>query len=240
VSFGVSVLTMLMIGSGRRGEGDEPGADGESADAEEDSGAWLGDAGKRGAFLRLLRSSRMLQFSLLITLIVNFTYAGAEQVALPVFSKATLLEGARGFGFLLAAFGGGSLVGALLSGRLFTLPNRAKAALVLGIVQGVALAAIPAGRSLWVGMAALAVAGLAGGIIDVFYVSMLQSKLPAGLLGRSMSALMLAALGVYPISVVLSGIVVQHFGPIPIFLADGTVVCIGFLVGFSSREFRNL
>jgi predicted MFS family arabinose efflux permease len=240
VSFGISVLTMVMIGSGQPGEGKDRDAGGEEADAEEDSGAWLGNANKRGAFWRLLRSSKMLQFSLLITLIVNFTYAGAEQVALPVFSKTILLEGARGFGFLLAAFGGGSLVGALLSGRLFSLPNRAKAALVLGIVQGVALAAIPAGHALSAGMAALAVAGLAGGLIDVFYVSMLQSKLPTGLLGRSMSALMLAALGVYPISVVLSGLVVQHFGPTPVFLADGTVVCIGFLVGFCSREFRNL
>ncbi|HEY6315176.1 MAG TPA: MFS transporter [Streptosporangiaceae bacterium] len=249
-TFAISVVTLSLIGTGRRGAtaasdataGTGPG-DGEAATsggAAEESGTWLGDARKRGAFWQLLRSSRMLQFSLLITLIVNFTYAGAEQIALPVFSKVTLLDGARGYGLLLSAFGGGSLVGALGSGRLFGWPNRAKLALLFGTLQGVALALIPAGHALAVGMAALAVAGICGGMIDVFYVSMLQSKLPAALLGRSMSALMLAALGVYPISVALSGLIVQHFGPTPIFLIDGAVVCAGFLIGFTSREFRNL
>jgi MFS family permease len=234
VSFGISVLTMSLIGSGPRTH-----SAGNATEVEE-PGSPQDDVRKRGAFWRLLRSSRMLQFSLLVTLIVNFTYAGAEQVALPVFSKVTLLDGARGFGLLLSAFGGGSLIGALLSGRLFGWRGRAKIALMLGILQGVALATIPIGHTLWVGIAALSVAGLAGGMIDVFYVSMLQSNLPAALLGRSMSALMLAAYGVYPVSVVVAGLVVQRFGPAPIFVADGIVVCAGFLLGFTSREFRNL
>lgn len=257
---GISALTMYMIATTL---GKAPGAlDGGTGSAaaaapDGDGAAERGDGGedaspqaepvgeqpaarRRGEFWRLLGSSRMFQFSLLITLIANVTYAGAQQVALPLFSKSVLLTGVRGYGLLLSAFGVGSLAGALLSGRMFGWPGRGKIALGLGVLQGVALTLIPLGHQLWVGMTALAVTGITGGMLDVFYLSMLQQKLPRALLGRSMSALMLTAYGAYPASVAIAAVIVDRYGVTPIFVADGLVVCASFLVGFASREFRNL
>jgi predicted MFS family arabinose efflux permease len=232
VTFGISALSLSWIRLAPTTSDEQP------EPAEEDLTA--ADDAVPMTFLGLLRTSRFLQFGLLITLIANLAYPGAEQVALPVFSKVSLGTGARGYGLLLAAFGLGSLLGVLLSGRLFTWPARGKIALTLGVVQGVALALVPAGDMLWVGLVVLAIAGVCVGMNDVFYVSMLQQRLPSALLGRSMSALMSAAYAAYPASVLISGYVVGRFGTTPILVAGGLAVSAAFLLGFFSREFRNL
>lgn len=191
-------------------------------------------------FVSMLRTSRFFQFTLLIAVIANGADAGAQQVALPVFSKVTLGAGARGFGLLLAAFGLGALLGALTSSRLFTWPARGMIALSLGVVQGLAFTLVPVGGMLWVGLVSLAVAGVCNGMLNVFYISILQQRIPAALLGRSMSALMTAIFGSYPISVLLSGYAIGQFGTTAIFVIAGSAVAAAFLLGFTSKEYRTL
>jgi MFS family permease len=232
VSFGISVLSLLWIrpvGKTSEERAEPVAADAQSTGNEAPTTFW-----------QLLRTSTYLKFTIAIAIIANLAYAGAGQVALPVFSKESLNSGARGYGLLLSAVGLGMLVGALFSGKLFNLPGRGKVALGLGVIQGVAFMLVPAGNNLWVGIAMLAVAEFCNGINNVFYITRLQQKLPAHLRGRGMSALLMCMYGVYPIAVSVSGIVIDGYGTLPIFLFAGSTVFAGFALGFFSSDYRAL
>ena len=63
--------------------------------------------------------------------------------------------------------------------------------------------------------------GVANGLSNVLLISLVQQCFPRHLLGRIMGAFLLAAYGIYPLSVALGGLVTQHFGPIVMFLLAG-------------------
>ena len=69
-------------------------------------------------------------------------------------------------------------------------------------------------------MALLAVLGVANGYVAVVLMTLLQRITPAAMLGRLMSLVMLAMLGVTPISTALSGVIVG-LGPAVLFVGCG-------------------
>jgi hypothetical protein len=74
--------------------------------------------------------------------------------------------------------------------------------------------------SVWVGVALLAVLGIANGYVAIVLMTLLQRITPAAMLGRLMSLVMLAMIGVTPISTALSGAVLS-LGPTVLFVACG-------------------
>ncbi|HXM55356.1 MAG TPA: MFS transporter [Candidatus Dormibacteraeota bacterium] len=197
----------------------------------------------RVSFPAIVRSSRVLQFSLLITLVVNLTYAGMTEIALPVLSRNVLMRGSAGFGAVLAAYGAGALAGALLSDAFTRAPRRGTAALGLGMAQGLVMALVPfaagAGGIVAVG-ACMALAGLTSGVLNVFYVAALQRRLPGHLLGRAMSLVTLSAIGANPVSVLAAGVLVGRLGPDPMFAVAGALIVVAFALGLLSPEFKAL
>ena len=72
--------------------------------------------------------------------------------------------------------------------------------------------------------AAMFVAGAANGLGNVTFLTVMQKRTPAVLLGRVMSALMLCAFGSHPLSVAVSGVLVRHIGPSLFFPVAGGLV----------------
>jgi hypothetical protein len=54
-----------------------------------------------------------------------------------------------------------------------------------------------------------------------------------------MSLLMLASLGVFPVSVAISGLLVRALGPVPFFPAAGATLVLGLVIALASSEVRN-
>jgi predicted MFS family arabinose efflux permease len=231
-TFLISAVTLLAMrldpNRVRTGEEDELEASG----VPEDTSA-------RG-FIRLLLVSRVLQLTLVITLLSNLAFDAMAEVALPVYSRDHLLRGAEGFGFMLSAFGAGALLGGLLTDLLFRLPRRGLVALALGVLQGVALALVPVVGGLAGACVLLAVSGLTIGVLNAFYLTHLQQRVPAHLLGRTMGVLMMAIFGAQPVSVFAAGMVMGGTGPGPIFAVAGLLIVVGYLMGLFSTEFRTL
>lgn len=200
------------------------------------------DGGERQepGIVQVLQSSRILQVSLVITLVASLANGGISDVVLPVFSQRSLDLGSSGYGVLLASFGTGAVLGSLGAGRLAALRRRGTIALCLGIAQGIGVMLVPAGNSVWVGALSLVVVGATNGMCNVFYVSMLQQRLAPAVLGRAMSVLMLTATGTFPLSVALAGQLVGTLGVTTLFLVDGLLICGAFAIGFGSREYRSL
>jgi len=86
--------------------------------------------------------------------------------------------------------------------------------------------------------AALFAAGAANGLGNVTAFTVLQKWTPPAVLGRVMGVLMLCAFGTFPLSVVVTGVLVRHVGPSLFFPIAGGLVAAAILGGLTQREFR--
>ncbi|MGI9007208.1 MAG: MFS transporter [Streptosporangiaceae bacterium] len=186
---------------------------------------------------RLLRTARELQTVLVIAVLANFVIAGAFEVALPTLAHSRFA--ASGYGAMIASFGLGSLLGTLIAAKQNSLRYPAVATCAAFAFAGVALALIPFLGGLPGAAAAAAVFGGAGYFGNVVIVTLLQQWAPPHLLGRVMSLVMLAAIGAFPVSVALSGVIVGRIGPAPFFPVAGAVLALAVLVAATQRQFRN-
>jgi predicted MFS family arabinose efflux permease len=229
-TFVISAASLLAMQVTPRGEGAAGESDEETVDEP-----------SRKRFMKFLATSRIVQLTLLIVLFSNLAFDAMAEVALPVFSRDYLGTGAQGFGVMLSAFGAGAVVGGLLTDALFKVPRRGLIALGLGVVQGIAIALVPlVGGGLTGASVLLAASGVTIGVLNAFYMTHLQQRVPPQMLGRTMGALMMATFAAQPVSVLAAGLVIATTGPGPIFVAAGLLIVVGYLLATPSKEFRTL
>lgn len=197
------------------------------------------DPGYR-AFLRYVRGSRVLRFSLLNTFVVNLGYAGMVPIALPAMARVRFDEPAVAFGFLLTGSGIGALVGALVAHSVLARRAAALIALTAGVVEGVLIMLVPLGPGFAGSWAELFGIGIAGALTNVFFVSALQRTTPGHYLGRTMSLVLLASFATSPISYGLVALLVSNSGPASAFLFTGVTTVLAFGLGFFSPTIRKL
>jgi len=89
-------------------------------------------------------------------------------------------------------------------------------------------------------MAWMLAGGIANSISNVLLMTVLQLTIPRHLMGRAMGLLMFTALGTYPISVALGGILTAQFGPTVLFPFSGLLLGLAILFGIAQRELREL
>ena len=254
-SFAVSALTLALIppraasGSvaaaatetaGASGvAGANGGADVEGTKGAKDAGGVGGPGGAGGGgdgVLALLRRSRLLQVLLLVVIAANLAGGGMSEVALPSLAHARF--GAAGYGALLACFAAGGVIGTLSAARTGGLRTPAIFATMVFLVDGVATALTPyLGGEAGVA-AAMFTVGAANGLGNVTFLTVLQKWAPPAMLGRIMSVIMVGALGSFPLSVVITGVLVRHLGPALFFPIAGALVVVTMLGALTQREFR--
>ena len=239
-SFAVSALTLIAIGWVQRAQR-QAGAIPATA-----SGA-AGDAGSDDAqaeetlppvtFRQVLRSGRLLHVLFVASLIGNFVYVGAYDVALPTLAHRAY--GADGYGALLAIVAVGLLIGAILARRGEFVARPGIAVVGMTAAMAVAISLVPYLGGLPGAMVAMLVFGIGTGGSGVCFITMLQMWSPRELLGRIMSTIMLAGLGTYPISVALCGYGVKHIGVTAFFPASGLFMACAALLALGQPAIRN-
>jgi predicted MFS family arabinose efflux permease len=188
-----------------------------------------------GAFVR---SQRVLQVILLVTVAANLGSGGLGEVALPSLARGPFHTGAAGYGALIAALAAGALVGTLVAGRLATPARPAIVASIAYIVEAGFVAVVPyLGSPIPAGVA-LAVFGGLNGFGNVLTITAFQRWAPSELLGRLMGLVLLASFGIFPVSVALGGLVVRDFGPAPFFPLAGAVLALAVLAGLTQGSWR--
>ena len=122
----------------------------------------------------------------------------------------------RGFdasvlGLILAAYGLGTLVGAIVTARLHL---RKAGRLLLGgnLVRGLALAAIALTGSIEAMVAAALVAGLVDSVVLITYITLRAAASPDELLGRIGGTARTISLGLQPIGFITAGLLIDAIG----------------------------
>jgi MFS family permease len=172
--------------------------------------------------IRFVLRARALRVILLLTMGANLLIVGPFEVGLPMLAYTRFPEGAAAFGLIMSAFGGGSLLGLLAATVLPAVPPArfGIVVLLLTATSGLGLAALALAQSTVVALAITAMIGVILGYTNIAFITWIQRRVPAELMGRVMSLLIFASVSLVPISVAIAGAVVQ-------FSLDGLLLVAG-------------
>jgi MFS family permease len=160
------------------------------------------------AFVWSIPSIRVM---MALSMAANLLIVGPLDVGLPVLAHARLPEGAAAFGLILSAFGGGSLLGMAGATLLPPFPKAHFGSLMLGLfsVSGICLGMMAFVHSTVVALVIAVAAGTILGYTNITYITWIQRRIPRSLMGRVMSLLMFSSMALVPISMAVSGALVE-------------------------------
>jgi len=164
---------------------------------------------------------------------IEFSFSGPLIVGLAALAKSRFGGEATALGWMLAAFGGGMLLGMLVVGSIKSLRRRGRLVIEIMFFLGVGLALIGfVTRVIWASVV-LALIGLGGGLANIIILALLQSKTDKRMLGRVMGVVMFATAVLEPLSFALAGLLGDANLTI-VFVGGGAVVLITSLFSLAS------
>jgi MFS family permease len=132
---------------------------------------------------------------------------------LPFFIEDTLGVGAEWYGYLMAVFSVGTLAGSLLAGALqLTGVTRRNVLAVFLALNSAAFVALGLMQSIGSAMAVAALAGVAGGFVNIVVVTIVQATTPSEIRGRAVSLMATLTGSLTPLAMGLSGVVADLTG----------------------------
>lgn len=153
-----------------------------------------------------------LRAVMLMSIFVNFFSQGPFFVGIPILAEARFEQGASAFGIIMAAYGIGSLVGTLL-GNAYPNPfphRRGWFLLFLVALQGPKLILIGLLDKIIMISLVVFVGHIALGYAFLVWMTWMQQHTEANMRGRVTSLFFLYIALLYPLSAILSGVIVEH------------------------------
>lgn len=192
-----------------------------------------------GEGFRLITRSQWLWATILIFAFVNVFFAGATSVLFPLLAKERLGD-PQALGWLFSGVAAGSLLGALLLGRLGRVARRGLSAYTGVAASGLALLGLSFAPHPAI---AVTLAMLMGGSLVVFGViweSTVQELVPPETLGRVYSVDMFGSFALLPLGFLAVGWLAAHLGVVPSLLVCGGAVVLLAGIGLLVPGVRNL
>ena len=186
---------------------------------------------------RAVLGDPVLRILVILSAAFNVAFTGPIVVGLPWLVRVRFEGDASMLGWLLAAFGAGSVIGIVLVGSL---PRpRSLGRLVLGIAAGLGIGLAAIGVAPWQAcLAVLLLVGAGVGYLNVSIISWAQARTEPHLLGRTMSFLMLGSVVAAPLSLAVAGLLIDVSATATFVLAGGLVlaVCVAGMAGGLTRR----
>ncbi|MBI1729263.1 MFS transporter [Candidatus Acetothermia bacterium] len=161
---------------------------------------------------------------------------------LPFFVTDSLHAGNEWYGFLLAAFGFGSLTGYIVAGLIKLSAHKRSLVLPFLLIGfSAVLASMGFVRNSWIALVIFLIMGVASGIINITIITILQLSTPSAIRGRVFGFLSTIAAGLSPISMGLAGVVADLLHqniPLIYFCAGMIGTLLSALISLS-KDFRH-
>ncbi|MEP7307673.1 MAG: MFS transporter [Acidobacteriota bacterium] len=184
------------------------------------------------AVLRNCMRDPALRAFLLLIAALSFATSGPLAVGIPSLARVRF-AGSVSLGFMLSASGAGTLVGAFLAGSRRRVRHRGVLLLAVNALIGVLLILLAYAPTVAAAGVVLALMACASTLVSVIATAALQAQTPHAILGRLMSIVMLASVGLSPASYFLAGLA-SAFDPALLFGAAGAlVIVVTGVAGFS-------
>jgi MFS family permease len=153
-----------------------------------------------------------LILALLALSALGAVFGRSYQNLLPAFSRDIWRVGPEGYGLLLAAAGGGALVGAFGLASFKRVPKQGAVMLVGGLVFSLALIFFALSPFFILGLALLFIAGFASTVFSTIIATFIQLSVPNELRGRVMSLYTVTLIGLPSLGALGSGALAEWFG----------------------------
>lgn len=154
---------------------------------------------------------------------------------LPVLARLELGQGAREYGWMMSAVGGGALIGALGVATFATRMPKGRVVGWAGVLFGASVGALGSSGSVFVALVILTVLGLAMITLTALTNTLLQTLVPDALRGRVVSVYTFAFVGMAPIGSFLGGAAAEQFG-VAATLGVGGLLTMAAAVGLLVRS----
>jgi MFS family permease len=175
-----------------------------------------------GEGLNYVRSTPTVLYPILLMAVLSL-FAFNFNVLVPVYAREVLLQGAQGFGFLMAAHGLGSLAGAFYLAMISHRGPRAEVLFAGALGLCLAHLALSFTGLFWLALPVLALGGLSMMVFAGLVNTTVQLAAPDRLRGRVMSVYSLVFLGMMPLGNLMAG-AVAHRWDAPAAFGAGAVV----------------
>jgi len=191
--------------------------------------------------LRYLQSNRGLLTLVAVYAVLNFLISPVL-VTLPFFATDYLELGPAWYGYLMAAFGLGAMLGFLTAGA-FPTRGRARELAVNAslVIQTLLTFAALVWRAPAAELGIFLVIGLTGGIMNVNIFTLVQLSVPPEFMGRVQSLLTTVCAGAMPLGMALSGFLFDLSGQnVPLmFVASGASSLAAIAGALMVRDYRS-
>ncbi|MFE9456349.1 MFS transporter [Streptomyces californicus] len=187
--------------------------------------------------LVFVRRHRLIGPLVLAAALSELGFAGPLNIGF-VFLTSERGWGAAGMGWIVAGFGAGAAVSALVLTVLGRLPRAGYVLIATTLVTSACIALFPVVPELGPTVAVASLAGLMGGIAGGLAHALIQTATDPAYLGRVTAVTSLTALGLAPLTFPAFGALVSYGGVATAFLAGGVLSAIGMIVCLASPAVR--
>ena len=164
---------------------------------------------------------------------VGAIFGRSYQSLLPAFSRDIWKAGPQGYGLLLAAAGGGALVGAFGLASFKLIPHQGAVMLVSGLVFSFSLIGFALSSSYVLGMILLVIAGVTSTVFSTIISTFIQLTVPNEMRGRVMSLYTVTLIGLPSLGALGSGALAEWLGGVegaPHAVLFGAVILVLILI----------
>ncbi len=188
-------------------EAETPRADGSAVDVPADAAHEPFLTAIAGG-IRYVLADRALLVTMVISLVLNFALNGPVLVGMPWLADQRFAAGPAGLGLLAASWAAGALIGVVVAGSI-RLERQGRILLGAVVVCGVSeilVGVLPSIAGVWL---VLALMGVAIGYANIVAISWIQGRVDRAMIGRVMSLVMLMGVGITPLSLAVSGALID-------------------------------
>ncbi|MCC6188235.1 MAG: MFS transporter [Anaerolineales bacterium] len=178
------------------------------------------------AGLALILASPWLWITILVFSLVNVTSAGPRSVALPFLVEDTLGAGVDTLGWLYSAGSVGSVLGAVMLGRLSRIRRRGGLAYGASILGGLAALLIGLAPAMATALLGSFIMGLSMVVFGLVWTNTVQALVPREALGRVFSLDALGSFVLLPVGFGLAGWATDWLGAPLVFVLGGALTAL--------------
>ena len=177
--------------------------------------------------LRYVRKDVALTSLMLVVAVLNFAIVGPVSIGIPVIAKHRFGT-ALAFGLLMSALAAGGLTGTLLAG-VSKYRRRGRLLLLVSTAIGLCLAGIGMLKPTPLVVGDLFLMSATAGFLNVQLMAWFQQRVERAMMGRVMSVLLFASMGLMPFSLAAAGVALKWSVSGTFVIAGGMVLLITLL-----------
>lgn len=183
-------------------------------------------------------SDTALRSLLLVIAMINFSVTGPMTVSLAWIAKQRFGSPVA-FAVLTTSLAGGSLLGVILAG--LRKQQRKRGWLLLGVSSfiGLSIGVMGILHYLWLMAVVLLLMAMAVGFLNIQLISWCQQRVERAVLGRVISVMMFASIGLMPLSLASAGLALKWSLP-GMFAVSGALVLLVIMLAAAHRPVREI